>query len=298
MKSKPELRRLFVVPDKSAPTTSIQQYKSNVPNTWCPGCGDFSVLHAIYKALGILGYKTKDTVVVSGIGCSGRLPIFTSCYGFHGVHGRVLPTATGVKLGNPNLNVFAVGGDGDGLAIGGGHFPHASRRNVDITYLMLDNATYGLTKGQASPTTGKSSSVRSLPYGAAEDNLNPIGLALAYNASFVARGFSGQLQLLIDLIVQAARHKGFSFLHVISPCVVFNNTYPLYNKSVVSIPKSHDVKKIQSALHLWKDPKKTYLGVFHESDERDSFALRCNKIREAAQAQGPGNLNTFLDSYR
>jgi len=286
------------VSDAPAKTTSIQTYKSDVPNTWCPGCGDFSVLHALYKALGILGYETKDTVIVSGIGCSGRTPIFTSCYGFHGVHGRVLPTATGIKLANPKLHVFAIGGDGDGLAIGGGHFPHAARRNVNITYLMLDNATYGLTKGQASPTTGLNSSVRSLPYGAAEDNLNPIGLALAYNAGFVARGFSGKLNQMIDLIVAAASHSGFSFLHLISPCVVFNNTYPLYTKSVTMIPETHDIKNKEAALDLWQAPKKTYVGIFHKSEQRDSYAARWKKIQELAQAKGKGDTNQLLDSYR
>ncbi len=285
------------MPD-ATPTTKIESYKSAVPVTWCPGCGDFSVLHAIYKALGILQYDPKNTVVASGIGCSGRLPIFTTCYGFHGVHGRVLPTATGIKLGNPKLHVFAVGGDGDGLAIGGGHFPHAARRNVDITYLMLDNATYGLTKGQASPTTGKNSSARSLPYGAAEDNLNPIGLALAYNASFVARAFSGQLNQLIDLIVKGSQHHGFSFIHVISPCVVFNNTYPYYTKNVVMIPPEHDVKDKQAAVDLWQDPGKTYLGVFYQSKVRDSYVKRCEKIIEAAQANGKGDMNQLLDNYR
>jgi 2-oxoglutarate ferredoxin oxidoreductase subunit beta len=238
------------VPETTQTKVPIESYKSDVPVTWCPGCGDFSVLHALYKALGILGYNPKDTVVVSGIGCSGRTPIFTTCYGFHGVHGRLLPTATGVKLANPKLHVFGIGGDGDGLAIGGGHFPHAARRNVDITYLMLDNSTYGLTKGQASPTTGKHSSARSLPYGSSEDNLNPIGLALAYNASFVARGFSGQLNQLIDLIVKAAQHKGFSFLHVISPCVVFNNTYPYYIKNITIIPPTHNVRNKLTTLNL------------------------------------------------
>jgi 2-oxoglutarate/2-oxoacid ferredoxin oxidoreductase subunit beta len=289
------------VPETTNPTpqpVKIENYKSNVPVTWCPGCGDFSVLHALYKALGLLGFKTHETVVVSGIGCSGRTPVFTSCYGFHGVHGRVLPTATGIKLSKPNLHVFAVGGDGDGLAIGGGHFPHAARRNVDITYLMLDNSTYGLTKGQASPTTGKHSSARSLPYGAAEDNLNPIGLALAYNASFVARGFSGQLNQLIDLIVRAAKHPGFSFVHVISPCVVFNNTYPYYTKNVTTIPETHNIRSKEAALDLWQDPDKTYIGVFHESENRESYAQRMNKVIEMAQAKGKGDMNALLDSYR
>jgi len=284
------------VPETTQKT--MESYKSDVPVTWCPGCGDFSVLHALYKALGILGYDPKDTVVVSGIGCSGRTPIFTTCYGFHGVHGRVLPTATGLKLSNPKLHVFAIGGDGDGLAIGGGHFPHAARRNVDITYIMLDNSTYGLTKGQASPTTGKNSSARSLPYGAAEDNLNPIGLALAYNASLVARGFSGQLNQLIDLIVRGAKHQGFSFLHVISPCVVFNNTYPYYTKNVTFIPETHDVKNKLAALELWQDPSKTYIGVFHESQNRDPYAKRWEKIIELSQANGKGDVNQLLDNFR
>jgi 2-oxoglutarate ferredoxin oxidoreductase subunit beta len=235
--------------------------------------------------------------IVSGIGCSGRFPVFTSCYGFHGVHGRVLPTATGVKLANPKLKVFAVGGDGDGLAIGGGHFPHAARRNIDITYIMLDNAVYGLTKGQASPTTGKNTTTKSLPYGAAEDNLNPIALALAYNASFVARGFSGQLTQLIDLIVKAASHKGFSFLHVISPCVVFNNTYPLYNKIVTPVPPEHDLQNKEAALHLWQTPNKIFLGVFHEQKARPSFRDRLDTIIENAQSKGHGDLNKLLDRY-
>lgn len=286
------------MPETTQKTVSIDTYKSTVPVTWCPGCGDFSALHALYKALAILNYKTHETAVISGIGCSGRTPVFTSCYGFHGVHGRVLPTATGVKLANPKLHVFCVGGDGDGLAIGGGHFPHAARRNVDITYIMLDNSTYGLTKGQASPTTGKNSSARSLPYGAAEDNLNPIGLALAYNASFVARGFSGQLNQLIDLIVKASQHKGFSFLHVISPCVVFNNTYPYYSKNVTMIPETHDPKDKSKALNLWQDPDKTYLGIFHQAEVRDSFSQRTEKIIQLAQKDGKGDMNHLLDSYR
>jgi 2-oxoglutarate ferredoxin oxidoreductase subunit beta len=255
------------------------------------------VLHAVYKALGILGYDPNNTVIASGIGCSGRFPVFTSCYGFHGVHGRVLPTATGMKLANPKLNVFCVGGDGDGLAIGGGHFSHAARRNIDVTYIMLDNAIYGLTKGQTSPTTDKTISASKGFVDTTNDNLNPVGLALAYNASFVARGFSGQLNQLIDLIVQAAQHKGFSFLHVISPCVVFNNTYPYYTKNVSMIPPTHNIADKRAALDLWQDPSKTYLGVFHKN-ERESFVSRSNRLIDAAQKKGKGNVDELLDSYR
>lgn len=282
---------------ETTPTTSTENYKSTTPVTWCPGCGDFSVLHAMYKALGILNHNPKDVAVISGIGCSGRFPIFTTCYGFHGVHGRVLPTATGVALANPKLKVFAVGGDGDGLAIGGGHFSHAARRNANITYIMLDNATYGLTKGQASPTTGKNSVLKSLPYGEAEESLNPVSLALAYNASFVARGFSGQLNQLIDLIVKASNHKGFAFLHVVSPCVVFNNTYPLYTKSVEPIPADHDPKSREAAFALSQKSNKTYLGIFHESNERDSFNEKMEKIRQVSQQKGKGDMGKLLDNF-
>src|SRR5262249_45074159 len=235
-------------------------YKSDVKITWCPGCGDFAVLNTLYQALATLDLDPKNVVVGSGIGCWGRLPIFVNSYGFHGVHGRVLPTAMGVKLGNPKLHVIAVGGDGDGLAIGGGHFSHAARRNIDITYIMLDNSIYGLTKGQASPTTGKNSAAKNVLSGTLEDdNLNPVNLALPYNASCVARGFPGQLNQLIDLIVRAAKTPGFSFLHVISPCVVFNNTYPYYTKNVSTISAEHDSKNKIAALSLANEPGKTHI---------------------------------------
>src|SRR5438067_9102514 len=185
-------------------------YKSDVKITWCPGCGDFAVLNALYQALTTLNLDPKDVAIVSGIGCSGRLPIFVNSYGFHGVHGRVLPTAMGVKIGNPKLTVIAVGGDGDGLAIGGGHFPHAARRNVDITYIMMDNNVYGLTKGQGSPTTSGDFTLKALPYGVHEENLNPVALSLAYDVSYVARAFSGAIDAMTAQFIRAIRHKGFS----------------------------------------------------------------------------------------
>lgn len=278
--------------------TAVQTFKSKTPVTWCPGCGDFSVLHAVYKALGILGYNPHETAIISGIGCSGRFPVFTTCYGFHGVHGRLLPTATGVKLANPKLHVFGIGGDGDGLAIGGGHFPHAARRNVDMTYIMLDNSIYGLTKGQNSPTTGEKTMAKGEVNPINGQELNPINLALTYNAGFVARGFSGHLQNLIDLIVKAAQYKGFSFLHVLSPCVVFNNTYPIYNKRVEDLPASHDIKDKEKALKYVFTPDKVFLGVFYQSNLKEAFSSRVAKVKEKAQLNGPGDMNKLLDSYR
>jgi 2-oxoglutarate/2-oxoacid ferredoxin oxidoreductase subunit beta len=283
---------------KTAAAVDLKTYKSETPVTWCPGCGDFSVLHATYKAFAELALDPAETVVVSGIGCSGRFPVFMSTYGFHGVHGRLLPTATGVKLANPKLSVVGVGGDGDGLAIGGGHFPHAARRNVDITYLMLDNSTYGLTKGQSSPTTTSDFKVHSAhPYGSAEDALNPIGLALAYNCSFVARGFSGHLNHLVEMIKRGIRHKGFSFLHILSPCVVFNNTYPYYNKRVVEIGPEHDATDMKQALNLWQDPDKIYLGVFREVQGGEVYADRWEQLRRRAQEKGAGNMEQIFNQY-
>jgi 2-oxoglutarate ferredoxin oxidoreductase subunit beta len=253
-------------------------YKSDVKITWCPGCGDFAVLNALYQALTQLNLDPKDVAVVSGIGCSGRLPIFVNSYGFHGVHGRVLPTATGVKIGNPKLTVIAVGGDGDGLAIGGGHFPHAARRNIDITYIMLDNNIYGLTKGQASPTTLQTFQGKSSPYGVAEENLNPIALALAYDVSYIARGFSGQLKQLTDLMVEGINHKGFSFIHALSPCVVFNDTYKYYGKKVTQIAPYENTSNKMRALEMWQDKNNIFLGTFYKDETRQPFNERIRDI--------------------
>lgn len=279
-------------------TKTVQDYKSNVSPIWCPGCGDFAGLNALYRAFLELDIDPKKTVIVSGIGCSGRLPIFTTAYGFHGIHGRVLPTATGVKLANPELTVIATGGDGDGLAIGGGHFPHACRRNIDITYIMLDNSTYGLTKGQGSPTTTAEDQQRSNPYGLPEDNLNPVGLALAYNASFVARAYAGNIQQMVDIYKQAILHKGFSFVHELSPCVVFNDTYKYYKGRVDQIPSDHDPADKHKAIDLWQVPGKTYLGLFYKREGNVTFQQRLKELQaKAVQQEGPGDIEKLLSEF-
>lgn len=276
---------------------SIAEIKSNVAPVWCPGCGDFGVLSGIYRALLTLDLDLKSTVIVSGIGCSGRLPIFTKCYGFHGVHGRVLPTATGVKLANPKLTVIAVGGDGDGLAIGGGHFPHAARRNVDITYILMDNSTYGLTKGQGSPTTSPDFHLKAQPYGAQEENLNPVALALAYDVSFVARAYSGKIEQMTDLFIKAIQHKGFSFVHAISPCTVFNDTYKYYRQRIADIPENHEVQNKKAALDLWQTPEKVYLGIFFK-EEKLTLSERIQKLRESLKEAGEPTTEKLLDKFQ
>src|SRR3712207_2827436 len=171
---------------------TIEHYKSDEKPTWCPGCGDFGVLNALYNAVRAKGWDPKDIVLVSGIGCSSRLPFFASTYGFHGVHGRVMPIATGVKVANPELKVLALGGDGDAFAMGGGPYIHGARRNLDLCSVVMDNNNYGLTKGQTSPTGQVDFVTKTAPKGSPNRSSSPMLLAFASGATFVARGFSGE----------------------------------------------------------------------------------------------------------
>jgi 2-oxoglutarate/2-oxoacid ferredoxin oxidoreductase subunit beta len=200
---------------------AAKDFKSGAHPIWCPGCGDYGVLSALEDALAMLGRPPHEVVLVSGIGCSSRLPAYTNCYGFHGVHGRALPLATGLKLARPDLEVFAVGGDGDGYSIGGNHFIHACRRNVDMVYIVMDNRVYGMTKGQPSPTTEPDWDSDIAPGGIGLRPFNPLSLAIAAGANFVARGFSSEPKVLAQLILEGIRWPGFAFIEVLSPCITF-----------------------------------------------------------------------------
>jgi len=204
-------------------TTTLQpsDLRSDLKPIWCPGCGDFGVLTAIYRALAAVGRPPHEIAFVSGIGCSSRIPGYTTAYGFNSVHGRALPIAQGIKLANPDLLVLVAGGDGDGFSIGGGHLPHAIRRNVDLTYIVMDNQIYGLTKGQLSPTSPHGLTTVTSPYGSLEDPVNPLLYVLAYGAHFVAQGTPADMQGLAALIEEAIRFPGFAFINVQSPCVTF-----------------------------------------------------------------------------
>jgi 2-oxoglutarate ferredoxin oxidoreductase subunit beta len=201
----------------------LADYKTTVHNDWCPGCGDFGIVNAIQMALAEMGIQRDKTTMFSGIGCSGKTSHYINTYGVHTLHGRVLTFAQGAKIANPEMTVIAVGGDGDGLGIGAGHFVAAGRRNVDMTYIIFDNGVYGLTKGQASPTLKLGEKTKSLPSPNTNSNVNPIGLAIASGFTFVARGYSYDVRHLKDLIVQAVRHKGLSFLDVLQPCPTYND---------------------------------------------------------------------------
>jgi len=198
-----------------------KDYKSDVPPIWCPGCGDYHVLMSITKALAELNRDPKDIAVISGIGCSSRIPAYTNCYGFHGVHGRSLALASGLKVGRPDLTVLVMSGDGDGYSIGGNHFLHACRRNIDMTYVVMDNRVYGMTKGQPSPTTEPDWDNALSPGGTGLSPFQPLVIALASGANFVAREFSGDIKNTTKTLVEAVNHPGFSFVEILSPCVTF-----------------------------------------------------------------------------
>jgi 2-oxoglutarate ferredoxin oxidoreductase subunit beta len=196
-------------------------YKSDIKPIWCPGCGDHSILLAFQRAMAELAVPPEQIALVSGIGCSSRLPAYTNTYGFHGVHGRSLALATGLKVARPDLTVIVASGDGDGFSIGGNHFLHACRRNIDLTYLVMDNRIYGMTKGQPSPTTEPDWDTAIAPGGTGLSPFHPLVIALAAGANFIARGFAGDIAGCTRLIAEAVRTPGFSFVQILSPCVTF-----------------------------------------------------------------------------
>jgi len=255
---------------------TMADLKGKVDPDWCPGCGDFGVLAAVQKALLELQIPNHDVVTISGIGCSSNFPGYINTYGMHTLHGRALAVATGVKLSNHKLTVLVTGGDGDGFGIGGNHFVHTMRRNVDLLYIVMDNQIYGLTTGQTSPTSQVGMKTKSMPFGNIEAPINPILLALAAGATFVARGFSGEQKHLTELIKQGIQHQGFSFLDVFSPCVTYNhdNTYQWFRPRVKKLEddSSYDSTDWTAAMGksiLWGD--EIPIGKFFERTDVPSL---------------------------
>lgn len=242
----------------------LTDYKTEVHNDWCAGCGDFGILSAIQMALADMQISKHAAAIFSGIGCSGKTPHFINTYGIHTLHGRVLPFAQGAKLSNPNLEIIAVGGDGDGLGIGAGHFVSAGRRNVDLLYIIFDNGVYGLTKGQASPTLKLGLKTKSLPQPNANNSVNPISLALIAGFTFIARGYSYEVRHLKDLIKKAIQHKGLAFLDVLQPCPTYNdiNTKEWFQGIDNINPESG-----RQIPRTYKLEETGYDGVVHSDDE-------------------------------
>lgn len=202
---------------------TASDYKSSQPVRWCPGCGDHAILNSLHKAMAVLGVPPHKTAVISGIGCSSRLPYYMNTYGFHTIHGRAAAIATGFKVARPDMTVWQISGDGDGLAIGGNHFIHAVRRNVDINMLLLNNKIYGLTKGQYSPTSDRGFVSKSSPYGTTEDPFIPAELVFGARGNFFARSIDVELNISQEVLVAAARHRGTSVVEFLQNCVIFNN---------------------------------------------------------------------------
>jgi 2-oxoglutarate ferredoxin oxidoreductase subunit beta len=244
-----------------------QSFKSDVKPVWCPGCGDYSVLTSLTRALAQLVLKPEDVAVVSGIGCSSRIPAYTNCYGFHGVHGRALAVATGLKLSRPDLTVIAAGGDGDGYSIGGNHFLHACRRNVDLTYLVMDNHVYGMTKGQPSPTTEPDWDSALSPGGTGLRPFQPLVIALASGANFVARAFSGDVIGTAEIIAKAIAHPGFSFVEILSPCVTFRPEQRGWRECVRPSPVAPTDDPARAARRIMSDDGFN-IGVLYTGNRR------------------------------
>ncbi|MBM7650084.1 2-oxoglutarate ferredoxin oxidoreductase subunit beta [Bacillus ectoiniformans] len=255
--------------------STFKDFRNNVKPNWCPGCGDFSVQAAIQRAAANAGLSPEKLAVISGIGCSGRISGYINSYGLHGIHGRALPIAQGVKMANKDLTVIASGGDGDGFAIGMGHTIHAMRRNIDLTYIVMDNQIYGLTKGQTSPRSAAGFVTKSTPKGAIEGALSPMELAITSGATFVAQSFSTDLKELTAIIEAGIQHKGFSIINVFSPCVTYNkvNTYDWFKENLTKLAdvEGYDSTSRESAMSTLMKHDSLVTGIIYQDKEKPSY---------------------------
>ncbi|MBN1385396.1 2-oxoacid ferredoxin oxidoreductase [Candidatus Woesearchaeota archaeon] len=252
--------------------------------TWCPGCGNFGIWTALKKTFSEMDLKPEDCAVISGVGCHGKFPYWFRSYGFSGLHGRPLPLAQGAKIANHKLNVVVMSGDGDCYGEGGNHFIHACRRNVDITLIVHNNGNYGLTTGQYSPTSRQEYKSKTSPFGVEELPVNPLMTSLTMGATFVARGYAGNMPLLVELIKKGMQHKGFAHIDVLQPCVTFNkiDTYEALNSRVYDLNKEgHDTKDWKKAFEKAQENERMPIGVFYEGD-RPSFEQWSPQLKETA----------------
>ncbi|MEM3419067.1 MAG: 2-oxoacid:ferredoxin oxidoreductase subunit beta [Nitrososphaerota archaeon] len=276
----------------------LTDYQSDVWVDWCPGCGNFGILASMYRALSELDLKPEETIIVSGIGCSGKTPHFIKVNGVHTLHGRAIPFAMGIKLANPKLTVIINSGDGDLLGIGAGHFVALGRRNIDLTIILHDNTVYGLTKGQASPTLKRKLKPKALPKPNIQDAVNPIALALASGYTFIARGYSMMVDHLKELIKKSIQHKGAALVDVLQPCVTYDNIHTIeyYKKRVYKLedsdwnpivdkPEEREEKIIKAWIKSQEYDEKIPIGVFYQDPYIDSFEERINE-----------RINTYLEN--
>jgi 2-oxoglutarate ferredoxin oxidoreductase subunit beta len=277
-------------------------FKSELKPIWCPGCGDYGVVQALYRALSAIGRPPHEVAFISGIGCSSRIPGYTTAYGFNTVHGRALPIAQGIKLANPDLLVLVAGGDGDGFSIGGGHVPHAIRRNLDITYLVMDNQVYGLTKGQLSPTSPRGLHTVTSEYGSLEQPINPLLTVLSAGAGFVAQGTPADMPGLVALVEAAIRYPGFAFVNIQSPCVTYGEeeqqlrAHKTRMKTLESL--GHDSSNFLQALEkATQYGAELYTGVFYRNPNPPPSYDRLVRERQAALAKDARPRERILDMF-
>ena len=280
---------------------SIDDY-GHYETAWCPGCGNFSILEAVKQGLVDSGIAPHEVLLVSGIGQAAKAPHYLNANVFNGLHGRALPVATGAKLANPDLRIIVESGDGCNYGEGGNHFLAAIRRNIDVTLIVHNNQIYGLTKGQASPTSEEGLVTKAQPEGVASLPFNPIAVAVAMQASFVARGFSGMIEHLAGLIEKAIAHEGFALIDVLQPCVSFNkvNTFAWYKKRCYTLPDEYDPSDWQAAMQTaveWGD--KIPLGIIYRN-QRTSFEKRFSVLQRGplvGQDTDLGELKKILEKF-
>jgi 2-oxoglutarate ferredoxin oxidoreductase subunit beta len=280
-----------------------KDYKSDLKPIWCPACGDYGVVQAIYRALANVGRPPHEIAFVSGIGCSSRIPGYTTAYGFNSVHGRALPIAQGIKLANPDLLVLVAGGDGDGFSIGGGHVAHAVRRNMDLTYIVMDNQIYGLTKGQLSPTSPRGLRTASSTWGSLEAPVNPLLYVLGYGASFVAQGTPADMQGLAAVVEEAIRFPGFAFVNVQSPCVTYGQEEQQLKAHKAGLQAlaslGHDPSDRLKAMALASEyGTKLYTGVFYRNPQPPPTYEAEARRRQAEASASARPKERILEMFR
>ncbi|MEW6528349.1 MAG: thiamine pyrophosphate-dependent enzyme [Candidatus Micrarchaeota archaeon] len=272
---------------------TVQEFSTKEKPPWCPGCGNYSLHMAFKSALAELYIPREKIVIVTGIGCASKSNHYINVYGYESLHGRSVPTAAGIKLGNHELTVIAESGDGDGYGIGSAHFLHSFRRNIDMTYIVHNNALYGLTTGQASPTTQKGMKTKSTPHGNLETPFNPLATAIASGATFVARVFAGDIMHTKDVLKQAITHKGFALVDALQPCVTFNklNTYQWWQQRIYKLEgrlegqsEGYNQKNKTAALEkafeeITSNYEKIPIGIFYR-EERPTYESETPQLKE------------------
>ncbi|RMA97641.1 2-oxoacid:ferredoxin oxidoreductase subunit beta [Hydrogenothermus marinus] len=288
-----------------------REYKSSLESTWCPGCGDFGVVTALTRAFSDEKLDPTALSLVSGIGCSSRLPLWMNAFGLHSCHGRAVPAAVGARLAKPEVPVIVTAGDGDLFSIGMEHFPHAARRNFDMVVISMDNRMYALTKNQVSPTSRTGYKGSLTPYGNLDNPFNVINFAIASGATFVAQTYAGNPKHMTEIIEAAIEHKGFAFVNILSPCPTYNklDTFKFYKGRLVDINKElgHDPSDKQKAMELaehdydadYNPDAKVPIGIFYKTEEIPTFEEKVEALKEKYKPENPETVwDDILSNYK